>query len=184
MRIDFPSFNGDDLNGLLNKVNHLFSFYNTLPRQKLRLASFYMEGQTLIWFQDLEDSRNLRNWEDFTRALLTRFGTNSYNDPMESLTRLKQNWIVEEYKSKFEALSNRLKGLSNSYKSCFLNGLRDDIRLLVRMFSPDNLLITYRLAKIQEEHLGVTRRSWKSLAPNPELGLLKAPSTNSLLGPK
>ena len=47
-------------------------------------------------------------------ALLTRFGNVAYKDPMESLTRLKQTTNVVIYKGQFEALSNRIKGLSDS----------------------------------------------------------------------
>ena len=47
-------------------------------------------------------------------ALLTRFGNVAYKDPMESLTRLKQTTNVVVYKGQFEALSNRIKGFSDS----------------------------------------------------------------------
>lgn len=114
VRIDFPSFEGEDPTRWLYKANYFFKFYNTLPQHKLRLTSFHTESQALIWFQDLEESRNLVHWEGFTQALLTRFGPSSYDDPMESLTHLRQLGSVEDYKCKFEALSNRLRGLSKS----------------------------------------------------------------------
>lgn len=70
-------------------------------------------------------------------ALQLRFGNFSYDDPMETLTRLKQHSTVAVYKSQFEVISNRLKGLSESHKSSmFLSGLRDDIRLPMRMLHP------------------------------------------------
>ncbi|XP_035543593.1 uncharacterized protein LOC118347680 [Juglans regia] len=152
IRLDFPTFNGGDPHGWLYKVNQFFSFHNTLPQHRLRLASFHMEGKTLVWFQDLDESGVLTSWDEFVKVLLLRFGPSSYDDPMEQLTRLRQVGSVEEYKAQFESLSNRLRGLSEQYKlSCFLSGLRDDIRLTVRMFNPHNLLLTYGLAKIQEE---------------------------------
>lgn len=53
------------------------------------------------------------------------------------LNYAQTNRYVEEYKSSFEGLSNRLRGLSEGYKlNCFLSGLKDDIRLPVRMFNP------------------------------------------------
>ena len=55
------------------------------------------------------------------KALQTRFGVTAYDDPMEALTRLKQTSTVVSYKGNFEILSNRIVGLSESYKlSCFL----------------------------------------------------------------
>ena len=48
------------------------------------------------------------------------------------------------YKSQFEMLSNRIRNLPKSHKlSCFLSGLRDEIRLAVRTLSA-----TFGLAKI------------------------------------
>ncbi|KAF5470266.1 hypothetical protein F2P56_010790, partial [Juglans regia] len=185
VRIDFPSFRGEDPTSWLYKANHFFNFYNTLPQHKLRLASFHMEGQALIWFQDLEESGGLDNWEGFTQALLTRFGPSSYDDPIELLTRLKQVGTVEEYKSKFEALSNRLGGLSESYKlSCFLSGLRDDIRLSVKMFKPEKLLTAYGLARIQEELFGAIRKNSKGLLPLPEPTNQKYPYHSPSTAPK
>lgn len=81
------------------------------------------------------------------RTLLIRFSLNPYDDSKEALTKLRQVGIVEDYKSRFETLSNRLSGLSDTYKlSCFMSGLRDEIRLTIRMFNPSNLSIAYYLS--------------------------------------
>lgn len=88
-----------------------------------------------------------------------RFGLNAYDDPMESLTRLRQTHYVEVYKARFKILANRLRGLSDSYKlSCFLSGLMDDIRIIVRMFNPMDLSSTYSLDKLQEENINLTKK--------------------------
>lgn len=81
---------------------------------------------------------------------------------MEDLTRLKQTSFVATYKAQFEALPNSLKGISARHKlSCFLSGLRDEIRLLVRMLSSINLVIAFGLDKIQEEYILSSRKSWR-----------------------
>jgi hypothetical protein len=49
---------------------------------------------------------------------MDKFGPTCYDDPMESLTRLKQTSSVEEYTKNFEAISNRLRGISNHNKRC------------------------------------------------------------------
>lgn len=60
--------------------------------------------------------------------MFLRFGAHTYDDPMESMMKLRQTSIVEEYKSQFEALANRLKGLGEGYKlRYFLSGLKDEI---------------------------------------------------------
>ena len=98
------------------------------------------------------------------RALLTRFGTTAYDDPMKALTRLKQTTTMVSYKGNFKILSNRIKGLFESHKlSCFLSGLNDEIRLPVRMLVPKFLNYAFWLAKIQEEFLISNRKSFKPI---------------------
>lgn len=94
----------------------------------------------------------------------TPFGTSAYDDPMETLTRLKQTTTVVSCKGNFKILSNRIKGLSESHKlSCFLSGLKDEIRLPVRMLVLKSLNDAFGLAKIQEEFLIRNRKSFKPI---------------------
>ncbi|XP_035548740.1 uncharacterized protein LOC118349222 [Juglans regia] len=173
VRISFPSFQGEDPLGWLYKVNQFFLFYNTPPHHKVRLASFHMEGKAMVWFQEIESTGTFIDWEGFVRVFLARFGPNSYDDPMETLTRLRQTGSVEEYKVEFEAISNRLRRLSDSHKlSCFLSGLKDEIRFQVRMFNPPDLLAAFSLAKLQEEHLKSSKKGVKNfLTTNTESGI-------------
>ena len=54
------------------------------------------------------------------RSLHVRFGTSAYDDSMETLTKLRKVGSVVVYKGQFEALSNRIKELSEKHKmSCF-----------------------------------------------------------------
>ena len=64
-----------------------------------------------------------------------------------------------DYKGQFEALSNRFRGLSENHKlSCFLSGLKNEVRLPVKMLNPKNLNEAFGLAKIQEEYLMSSRK--------------------------
>ena len=103
----------------------------------LFIGSFHIEGKAITWYQELEETRILTNWEAFVKALQIHFGTSSYDDPMKALINIKQTTTVELYKTQFEMLSNRVRGLSNSHKlSCFLGGLKEEIRMGVRMLNP------------------------------------------------
>jgi hypothetical protein len=163
----FPKFDGGEPSEWIYKANQYFFVYNTQPEFKNLLASYNIEGKALVWFQDLFHSGQLPNWDALTQALLKRFGSSAYDDPMESLTRLRQQTSVEDYKGKFKILSNRLRDLSEGYKlSCFLSGLKEEIRLPVRMFAPKTLLAAYGLAKIQEEYVLNSRRAYRSPVGN------------------
>ena len=71
-----------------------------------------MELGALIWFQEAEEAGVFTNWDSLVKALHVRFGSTAYDDPMEVLTRLRQSLTMALYKAKFEAVSNRIKGLS------------------------------------------------------------------------
>ena len=187
VRLDFLKFNGDNPSGWIYRANQFFNYHQTNPHHRILMASFHMEGKALVWFQDIEAAGGLSSWDGFIRALLTRFGASPYDDPMEALIRLKQTTTVEEYKSQFEFLSNQLRGLAKSYKlSCFLSGIKEDIRFMVRMLNPPNLHMAFGLAKMQEENVAALRRTARAgvvtLGPRISQGLL-GPNDKGLLGP-
>ena len=105
-----------------------------------------------------------------------RFRVIAYDDPMVALTRLKQVSSVVAYKGNFEILSNRITGLSKSHKlNFFLSGLKDEIRLPVRMLVPKSLNKAFRLAKIQEEYLLSSRRGFGNVADSRKASILGLP---------
>jgi hypothetical protein len=166
VRVEFPTFDGNDPSWCIYKANKFFHVHRTSYSQKLLLASIHMEGKALVWFQDMELSGSLHNWHALTQALLERFGPSGYDDPMEALSKLKQTTIVDDYKERFEALSNRVRAVDDHNRvSCFLVGQTDDIRLPVRMFEPQTLLATYGLAKVQEEYV-LTGRKYRNASVN------------------
>ena len=125
------------------------------------------------------------DWESFVQALHVRFGTTTYDDPMEVLTRLRQTSIVAFYKAKFEAVSNRIKGLSPLHKlSYFLSGLKDKIRLPVRMLNPQSLNKAFGLAKIQEEYVWSNRKSIRYQQESGKTSILGLPKSNAVLDTK
>jgi hypothetical protein len=50
MKLDIPRFNGSDAMGWIFKINQFFDYHHTPEDQRLRIASFYMEGEALTWF--------------------------------------------------------------------------------------------------------------------------------------
>ncbi|KAJ6865748.1 hypothetical protein NC652_037308 [Populus alba x Populus x berolinensis] len=120
--------------------------------------------------RDLEALGSITSWDGFTQSLLTRFGPFILDDPIKTLTRLRQTTIVEAYKSQFEILSNQLKRLAEPYKlSCFLSGLQEDIRFMVRLLNPSNLTMAFGMVKMQEKNAAAFRRSSRlgSTSPRP-----------------
>jgi hypothetical protein len=65
---------------------------------------------------------------------------------------LKQTSTVVVYQEAFERLSHRVDGLPETFLiGCFIAGLRDEIRLDVKIKQPKTLVDTIRVAKLVEE---------------------------------
>ncbi|KAK0590156.1 hypothetical protein LWI29_023336 [Acer saccharum] len=95
-----------------------------LPLQLMTLAAAHLTGDTIPWYQWLERTIGNLCWPQFTRALSTRFGTLEEADPGGALSKLSQNGTVKDYQVQFKRLSNRTRGLPESFLiSCFLSGL-------------------------------------------------------------
>ena len=56
LKLDFPRFHGEDLTCWVYKANQFFSYHNTLKHQKVMMALYHLEEETLIWFQDAEQA--------------------------------------------------------------------------------------------------------------------------------
>uniref|UniRef100_A0A2N9HE40 Reverse transcriptase Ty1/copia-type domain-containing protein n=1 Tax=Fagus sylvatica TaxID=28930 RepID=A0A2N9HE40_FAGSY len=133
--------------------------YAREPRaMELEFPRFKGDDDALIWFQNCE--HDLGCWDNFATAIKLRFGPPSYDDPMELLIKLKHVNSIEEYKGLFESLSNKIRNLSSMHKlSCFISGLKDEVRLAIKMQGPRTLGKAYASAKIQEQYLANLKRS-------------------------
>jgi hypothetical protein len=84
---------------------------------------------------------------------------------MEELKKLKQVGVFEDYKTQFDFLASKVIVLPDSHKlSLFLGGLKDEIRIPIRMFHPKTLIDAFALVKMQEEtflaHKKAIRAAW------------------------
>jgi len=159
VRLDFPRFDGEDPETWCCRAEQFFEYYSTPMEHRLSISSFHMDGKALVWFRELRASNPAIPWAEFVRSMQIRFGRSSYDDPMESLSKLKQEGALEDYKNQFDTLALKVRNLPEYHKlSCFLRGLRDEIRVPVRMFNPTTLVDAYSLARMQEECVATCRR--------------------------
>lgn len=91
--------------------------------------------------------------------MLLRFGPTEFDDPSESLHRLKQSTTVATYIESFERLSHRIENLPESFLlGCFVGGLKEEIRLEVKLKKPRTVVDAMGLARLVEEKMGLQRR--------------------------
>jgi hypothetical protein len=158
MKLEFPRFKGGDPTSWMFRAIQFFEYYQVHDASKVMHASYHLDDDALIWFKSCE--HDLGCWDNFARAIQLRFGPPSYDDPMELLIKLKHVNSIEEYKGLFESLSNRIRNLSSMHKlNCFMSGLKDEVRLAIKMQGPRTLGEAYALAKIQEQYLANVKTS-------------------------
>jgi hypothetical protein len=104
----------------------------------------------------------------FVQALEMRFAPSQYEDPRGALFKLCQTGSVKEYQTAFEALANRIVGLpAPFYLSCFVSGLKPEIRREVLAFQPMSLTHAISLAKLQEDKVNDKPNFSFNRRPNP-----------------
>ena len=86
LKLEFPRFHGEETNCGVYRANQFFFYHNTPEHQKVTIAYFHLDEEALIWFQNVEQVGGFTSWEVFIKALQTRFGDTTYDDPMEAFT--------------------------------------------------------------------------------------------------
>ncbi|CAL1353329.1 unnamed protein product [Linum trigynum] len=162
--IEFSKFNGQEDAGLwLYAADRWFKNHPTREERKAHLASFYLEGDALHWWEWLERSyaatRTLITLPMFQEELCYQFGKSEGWGP-EQLAKLRQTRTVAEYRSEFLKLGNQCKGVPEETRvGLCVAGLKPEIATAVRVFESDLVRTAFRYAGHREEELA----SWRSV---------------------
>lgn len=73
LKLEVPRFDGSKPLGWIYKINQFFEYHGTPDTNKLTIASFYMEGRALAWFQWMNTTELFPSWSIFLQALHTCF---------------------------------------------------------------------------------------------------------------
>lgn len=60
-KLDFPNFQGGNPEDWVFKASQYFDFHQTQPAHLLLMASYYLQGETLIRYQDAWNSGHFHN---------------------------------------------------------------------------------------------------------------------------
>ncbi|PNX59969.1 hypothetical protein L195_g051689, partial [Trifolium pratense] len=105
MKLDVPKFDGSDAMGWIFKISQFFDYHQTPEEERLTVASFYMEGPALSWYQWMHRNGQITTWFGFLQALETRFAPSYYDEPSSALFKLVQRTTVNQYLAEFERLA-------------------------------------------------------------------------------
>jgi hypothetical protein len=127
LRLNFPRFDGGDSSGWLYRAEQFFEYHQTQPTQQIRIASFHLEGEALLWYRWAMATNLMVAWPEFSKAFLTRFKPTKYDNSAEALAKLQQTGSIQEYQTELERLATQVPSLSEPFLiSCFIGGLKED----------------------------------------------------------
>ncbi|MCI14874.1 hypothetical protein A2U01_0036007, partial [Trifolium medium] len=140
---------GTNPHGWIIKISQFFEYHRTPEEERITIASFYLDGAALAWYQWMYQNGQIASWTQPLRALELRFAPTAYDDPKGKLFKLTQSSSVVAYLSEFESLANRIVGLSQlDLLSCFISGLKSEVRREVLAQQPTSLNQASRLTRL------------------------------------
>ncbi|KAJ0436024.1 putative nucleotidyltransferase, Ribonuclease H [Helianthus annuus] len=185
LKLYFPRFSGDDPTGWLYQASQYFEFQNVAPEEQVQLASIHLDGIALQWHRWFTKLKGPTTWREFSQALLARFGPTDYENPAEALSRLKHTTTIAHYQETFEKLSHQVDGLSEEFLTAsFIGGLKDEVRLEVKMKKPRSLMDAMGLSRMAEEKLNLSKTRFHSTRfPTSPVGRPTTTNSAGILGP-
>ncbi|XBI36502.1 hypothetical protein VPH35_122003 [Triticum aestivum] len=155
---DFPRFDGTTPRIWLERCVSYFELYRVPPHNWVTTAALYMEGLAAMWLQAYRQKHPGVSWVIFRAAIKEEFGPEEFETQMRELVQLCQTGSVQDYRQQFETRMYHLLSLDPTpstqfFISQFLLGLKDELRLGVRLQSPSSITRAAVFARIQEEEL-------------------------------
>ncbi|XP_073152641.1 uncharacterized protein [Henckelia pumila] len=152
MRLEVPRFSGENPLAWISRIQRYFDFYMTPDPQRLTIASFHLDGDALDWYDWMNRSKLITNWTEFLEAVERQFGPSEYEDHLGTMSKLMQVGKLGEYQHQFEQLATKIPNVPESVLvSCFISGLRPDLRRETQVYKPQSLKKAMGLARLFDD---------------------------------
>lgn len=160
VRLKFPEFNGEGPQNWIRKANRFFQIIPMEERAKVHHAGYYMIDVADTWFMEYVEGKDGIDWQEFCRMILQRFLCPGSEDVVIEFTKLTQSQDVNSYQERFDELKSLVRvknpNLSEEFlTSCFLRGLKEELRVPVQLFKPTELTQAINTAKMLESTLDI-----------------------------
>ncbi|KAL5572824.1 hypothetical protein UlMin_022421 [Ulmus minor] len=134
-KLELPLFERENPHGWIFQAERYFAYRGVEETEKITVATIYAKTP-------------FQSWSGFQAALLARFSHLGDEDPTEQLLALRQEGSVPDFRDQFEMLAAALLQLPESvFKSAFMNGLREEIHVELRLLRPGDLEASMKLKK-------------------------------------
>ncbi|PWA82162.1 hypothetical protein CTI12_AA180690 [Artemisia annua] len=146
-KMEFPKFEGGDPRGWILKAEKYFRYYQTPDESKVEIASMYLEGDALDLFAWISAEHNHLYWEELVKILHENYGPAEFQNPDEHLCNIKQTGTVQEYRQEFAKRVARVHDWpDHCLLGVFLSGLKEELKVDVRIHKPRNVFKAVSLA--------------------------------------
>ena len=81
MKLGVPRFDGQDPVGWIFKIFQFFDYQGLPNHECITVASFYMDGLALSWYQWMTRNGFISSWPTLLQALESKFALTFYDDP-------------------------------------------------------------------------------------------------------
>ncbi|XP_057436668.1 uncharacterized protein LOC130729063 [Lotus japonicus] len=154
-KLEIPIFGGEDAYGWIHKLERYFELRGVADDERMQATLLALEGKALSWFQWCERCNPTPTWEGFKLAVIRRFQPAMVQNPFELLLSLKQSSTVEAYVEEFERYVGALKEIDQDFaKGIFLNGLKEEIRVEVKLYDlPTLTTVIQKSLMIEQKNL-------------------------------
>lgn len=162
-RTDFPRFDGEDPKWWKDCCEKYFHMFAVPSENWAAFATLHFQGIAKSWLQSYESLHRIATWSDLVIAVFAKFEVNKYEQQLEQLFKLKQTGTVTEYHVRFQELMHRVLTHNQGYDETFLvnrfvNGLKSNIRIAIRLHTPKTIDTALGLALVQEEELELQQK--------------------------
>lgn len=161
-RIDFPMFVGERPKSWKRQCEAYFRVFDISPECWVDTATMHFAGGASIWLENTGIDIEKLSWSALCNLVCGKFGRNEFQKLLRQLFHMKQMGSVVEYIQEFTEVMHALKAHTTAWDpellpSRFVDGLKEEIKVVVLVHQPKNLDIAVSLALLQEEAMDIWR---------------------------
>jgi hypothetical protein len=143
-KVIFSKFEGDSPKLWQSHCENYFEMYGVDPLVWVRVSTMHFEGPAAQWLQSINRRVLTATWKELCTWIHEQFGRGQHDSLIRQLFHIKQTSLVQEYIDRFSELVDQLLAYDHSsdyryYTARFVDGLKDDVKLVVLVQRPLDL---------------------------------------------
>jgi hypothetical protein len=159
-KINMRKFDGKDPITWILQMEQFFDLHNVPHKQKVRIASLYLEPNQFVWYRWLCSRKSLVTWTIFTEEMIAQYEDKRSNTSFSQLINLKQKGSVTKHIEKFQRLNIKITNIQDEHLiDVFIGTLKDNIQHEVRLWEPKSFENAFKVARnVESKHMAMATR--------------------------